>query len=72
MDITPDVYVEDLVAAHPKAIGWLAEHGVVCIRCGEPYWGQLGELMAEKHIPNPEALVAALNDFLAAPETDPS
>ncbi len=71
MTITLDSNVEELVGAHPKASGFLADRGVVCIRCGEPYWGTLGELMANKHIPNPEGLVADLNVFLETPETAP-
>ncbi len=70
MEITLDLHVEDLVEEHPKAAGFLADHGVVCILCGEPYWGTLGELMSQKNIEDPAALTAELTDFLAAPETD--
>jgi hypothetical protein len=48
MDINADVHVEDLVDEYPRAVGFLAERGVVCIRCGEPYWGTLRELAATK------------------------
>jgi hypothetical protein len=48
MDVDADMHVEDLVAGYPKAIGFLAERGVVCIRCGEPYWGTLRELATTK------------------------
>lgn len=71
MSITLETQVEDLVRAHPQAGGFLADRGVVCIRCGEPYWGTLGELMAAKGIAEPAALVAVLNAYLqteAAPE----
>jgi len=48
MDINADLHVEDLVDEYPGAVGFLAERGVVCIRCGEPYWGTLRELAAAK------------------------
>lgn len=71
MTVTLDSNVEELVEAYPKASSFLADRGVVCIRCGEAYWGTLGELMASKHIPDPEALVADLNAFVDAHETTP-
>jgi hypothetical protein len=66
MAVTLETPVEELVADYPAAAGFLADHHVVCIRCGEPYWGTLGELMAAKDIPAPDALLAELNAFLAA------
>ena len=68
MDITLDWHVDELVEAYPQAAGFLADHGVVCIVCGEPYWGTLGELMAHKQIADPEAVLARLQAFLARQE----
>jgi hypothetical protein len=48
MELNADVSVEELVETHPKAIGFLAARGIVCIRCGEPYWGTLRDLAATK------------------------
>lgn len=64
MDITLNVTVDELLEAHPKAAGFLADHHVVCIVCGEPYWGTLGELMEHKEIENPAALVEELKVYL--------
>ncbi len=50
IEIGPDVRIEELVEALPEAVGILSRHGIVCIRCGEPYWGTLGELAAEKGV----------------------
>ena len=64
-DISADVNVEELVEAHPKAISWLADRGIVCIRCGEPYWGSLRELAAARSKDGDiDALVVDLNLFL--------
>ncbi len=50
MEITEDVLIEDLVREFPESVRTLSERGIVCIRCGEPYWGTLKELAAEKGI----------------------
>jgi hypothetical protein len=65
-EISPDVSIEELVEAHPELVGFLAERGVVCIRCGEPYWGTLRELMEMKGMAAQVAqVVADLNRYLA-------
>ena len=56
--------IEDLATAHPEAVGFLIRRGVRCIRCGEPVWGTLGELLEETGIENPDALVIELNAYL--------
>jgi hypothetical protein len=48
MHINADLTVEELLAAHPKIAGLLADKGIICIRCGEPYWGTLRELAEHK------------------------
>jgi len=64
--IDENVRIEELVEAMPVAVRILAEKGIVCIRCGEPYWGTLKELAAEKGItelgPILEALREAANE----------
>ncbi|GAB4412227.1 MAG: hypothetical protein Kow00106_06820 [Anaerolineae bacterium] len=65
-DITLDTPVEELVTQHPSAIGFLAERGVLCVVCGEPFWGTLGELIAQTgaDVMQREALLAELIAFL--------
>jgi|AMFO01.1.fsa_nt_gi hypothetical protein len=60
MEITADIQIEDLVRGLPESVRILAEHGIVCIRCGEPYWGTLAELAAEKGITDLEPVLAEL------------
>ena len=48
MEITPDSSVEDLVRELPASVRILSRHGLVCIRCGEPYWGTLRQLAESK------------------------
>jgi hypothetical protein len=66
MELSADSDVETLVTEHPKAAGFLAERGIVCIRCGEPYWGTLRELAAAKNRADQiDEIVAELRAYLA-------
>ncbi len=49
---------------YPEAVGFLTRHGVRCIRCGEPVWGTLRELLEEANIEDPVLLVDKLNVYL--------
>lgn len=44
MQIDADMTVEELVTIHPGIAGALADRDIICMRCGEPYWGTLREL----------------------------
>jgi hypothetical protein len=43
--ITQNSLIEDLVADFPVVIPILVRYGVVCLECGEPVWGTLGEAL---------------------------
>ena len=62
--VTLDMPVEELAQQHPTAVGFLTRHNIRCIRCGEPLWCTLGELLKEEGIPNPQKLIDELNAFL--------
>jgi len=62
--VTLDTQVEDLVRDHPSTAGFLTAQGVRCIRCGEPVWGTLGELLEEESVEEPNSLVEKLNKYL--------
>ena len=65
MEIHADVNVEELVEAHPEAVDFLAERGIVCIRCGEPYWGSLRELARTRSLDGQiDVIVADLQRYL--------
>ncbi len=72
-EITLAMPVEVLVTAHPAAIGFLAERGVLCVVCGEPFWGTLGELIAQKGLDTVQSqqMVTELNAFLQERESAP-
>lgn len=48
MKINKDIEIEDLVNELPKAVGYLRNEGIRCLRCGEPIWGTLEEAAKEK------------------------
>ncbi|HUT99137.1 MAG TPA: DUF1858 domain-containing protein [bacterium] len=61
-----DTSVERLLEEHPAAADWLLKRGIVCLRCGEPFWGTLAELLGNKGYAagDVEKIVAELNAFL--------
>ncbi|MFA5804082.1 MAG: DUF1858 domain-containing protein [Melioribacteraceae bacterium] len=46
--ITKEIEIEDLVKEIPKAVTFLMEKGIRCLRCGEPIWGTLETATKEK------------------------
>jgi len=62
--VTPDMDIEELVEKYPESVHFLTKRGVRCIRCGEPLWCTLGELLEEDKVEDPQALVDELNQFL--------
>lgn len=48
--LDPDIAVEDLVRLVPRAPAILRRWNLVCIQCGEPVWGTLAELAADKGV----------------------
>lgn len=71
MEITADINIEELIEAHPQAAGFLADQGLVCIRCGEPYWGTMRELASTKGLDDRvDEMAHALADFLVTEQTD--
>lgn len=61
MEITADTNVEELLDRYPWANAVMIRLGLSCVRCGEPFWGTVGEL-AEMDGFNGAEVVAALNE----------
>jgi hypothetical protein len=59
-DITAEIAVEDLIRLVPRAPAVLRARGLVCLHCGEPVWGTLGELAAARGIDDLAPIIAAL------------
>ena len=64
-EITRDISIEDLVEQLPDAVGVLIQAGLPCVVCGEPFWGTLADLAAQKGWDDDriDALVRQLNDL---------
>lgn len=52
--------VEELVEKHPDLAAFLMQRGIGCIRCGEPVWGTIGELIRAKGL-DVDSVLAELN-----------
>ncbi len=59
--ITKDIYIEELVQDHPETVAILMKHGIICIQCGEPIWGTLGEALDRAGIKEYEGIIGELN-----------
>jgi hypothetical protein len=66
--VSLDTSIEELAQQHPAAVGFLTRHNIRCIRCGEPLWCTLGELLKDEGVSNPRQLLEELNTFLAHDE----
>jgi len=62
--VTRDTPIEDLVLNYPESVGFLTGKGIRCIRCGEPLWCTLGELLQDDKVPDPQRIIDELNEFL--------
>ena len=73
--ISPDITIEELLRGLPAAAAVLRRFGIVCIQCGEPVWGTLREVAAEKGIADLGEVMAALaasrDDGRARPSSTP-
>ena len=65
--VKPTDLVEQLVEQHPEIISFLLEREIVCIKCGEAFWGSLGDLIANKG-KDVDAVLEELNDYLTSNE----
>lgn len=61
--VRPEITVEELIELHPRAVDFLMDRGIVCVKCGEPVWGTLGELISRKGLGVLET-VSRLADYL--------
>lgn len=64
--ITKNIYIEDLVKEYPHTVGILTSRGVICIQCGEPVWGTLGEALERAGVEDDESLIRELNEAAAS------
>lgn len=62
MRFSAETPIEELVAAAPQAAAILRGFHLVCLQCGEPVWGTLGELAAEKGINDITPILDALEE----------
>jgi hypothetical protein len=58
--ITADDNVEELLERYPEANRFLMKRGVICVQCGETYWGKLGDLIDDKGL-DKKQIISELN-----------
>ena len=62
--MTRDIKIDDLIREHFDAVGFLIQHGLPCVVCGEPFWGTLEDLARQKNWSDEQidALVTEFNE----------
>jgi hypothetical protein len=65
LPLDPQVLVEDAVREFPSSAAFLRGWGIVCLQCGEPVWGTLGEIIRSKGL-DADRVLTALNEHLLA------
>ncbi len=65
MTIDSDIHVDELLERHPKLSVFLSRRGIVCVQCGEVFWGTLRELVESKGL-DVDRIVAEINAELAS------
>lgn len=55
--------VEELVEQYPQLVSFLMDRGIVCIKCGEPFWGTLEDLVKNKG-KDVNQILEQINSFL--------
>ncbi|MCP4633465.1 MAG: DUF1858 domain-containing protein [candidate division Zixibacteria bacterium] len=55
--------VEELLENYPTINTFLLQKGIVCVKCGKPFWGKLGDLIKGKRL-NVDDLIADINRFI--------
>jgi len=65
LPLKPGDFVEDVVLQFSTASSFLRQRGIVCVQCGEPVWGTLGEVIEAKD-QDVDQVMTALNKHLEA------
>ena len=58
--IKADIHVDDLIERYPELNVFLSRRGIICVQCGEIFWGTLEELIKSKGI-DVDEMVAEIN-----------
>jgi hypothetical protein len=61
--IKPTDSVEELLEKYPGLNQFLLEKGIVCIKCGEPFWGPLEQIIRNKGMDVDEVLAEINKKF---------
>ncbi|MCF7740415.1 MAG: DUF1858 domain-containing protein [Candidatus Marinimicrobia bacterium] len=66
--IGKEMPLEEIVEKYPNLIKPLREYGIVCVQCGEPVWGTIGEQMDEKSLDNQDEIIDNINKLIEKEE----
>ncbi len=58
--ISADDHVDEIIENHPELTTFLQKRGIMCVQCGEVFWGTLRELVEQKG-ENIDEIIEAIN-----------
>ena len=61
--IRPDDHVDDLLERYPPLNTYLMRKGIMCVQCGEVFWGTIAELIQSKGLDVDSILTEINKDF---------
>ena len=61
--IRPQDHVDELVEKYPKLSIFLRRRGIICVQCGEVFWGTLEELIKSKGLDSDQIMTEINSEF---------
>jgi hypothetical protein len=59
--IRPDDHVDDLLDQYPALNTYLMRKSIMCVQCGEVFWGTIAELIQSKGL-DVDSILAEINE----------
>ena len=58
--------VDVIIEKYPATSMWLYKRGIICVQCGEVFWGSLCELCRQRGVAEEEftELLQSINEYL--------
>jgi hypothetical protein len=71
MDISKDMWMEELLEKFPEAQDFLSRNDIICVQCGEAVWGSLENILKAKDYSDKEidSLIKEINEHLKDKKT---
>ena len=62
--VTREMFVEDMLLDYPRSNQFFLDKGLRCLKCGEAYWGSVGQFLEESSVEKIDDMIEELNTML--------